>query len=296
MNQSSDWIKWISPYLKTEWIKALETLDVHKRETLQEIRLRSGRPIMITAGGKSYPVVDNPICSDKDLETVFLTACEFSPASRIHQIRQGYVMLRGGLRMGIGGRCVEKNGSIENIYPVSSLNIRILREIKGSASTIIPKIRRERGIYNTLILAPPGGGKTTILRDAIRILSGPEGIRIGVVDERGELAGCIMGVPSLDIGLQSDVLDGCSKSWGMRCLLRSMTPQVIAVDELGAPEDVEAIREAARCGVQIMATAHGSGMEDVHRPMLKQLMEQKIFARVVILTDTPGETPVVKVI
>ena len=200
--------------------------------------------------------------------------------------------------MGISGHCIEKEGKIRLIHPVSSLNIRILRQIKGVAMVIMPCIRSSSGIHNSLIVAPPGGGKTTLLRDMIRILSGGEDggppLRMGVVDERGELAGSVRGIPSLDVGPQTDVLDGCSKAWGIERLIRTMAPQVIAVDELGQPQDAAALQEAARCGVGVLATVHGASADDLDRPMLRPLIDSGVFSRAIVLGAVPGQSPCVK--
>lgn len=294
MITATRWQQALSPYLPQAWMRELAGLDEQTQAQLQEIRLRSGAPVMLTVKGRSRLLRDQPplICSQDDLEALFLAACDYSPSSRSEQIRRGYLLLRGGFRMGLSGRCLQAGEGIRAIHPVTAANIRILREIHGAARHVLPQIRRPGGIYNTLIMAPPGGGKTTLLRDMIRMLSdgldGKEGMRMGVVDERGELAGSVMGVPTLDIGRQSDVLDGCSKAEGMRLMIRSMAPQVIAVDELGGMEDGAALAEAARCGVSVIATAHGAGMADLQRPQLRPLAEQGVFQRVVLLGAVPG--------
>lgn len=296
MTMENRWQQALAPYLPQPWMRELAGLDIQLQAGLQEIRLRSGAPVMLTVKGRSRLLRANPplICSQSELEALFLAACEYSPASRNEQIRRGYLLLRGGFRMGISGRCLREEAGIRTIHPITAANIRILREIPGAARTVLPQIRRSDGIYNTLILAPPGGGKTTLLRDMVRMLSdgldGKEGMRIGVVDERGELAGSVMGIPTLDIGRQSDVMDGCAKAEGMRLMIRSMAPQVIAVDELGEAEDGVALAEAARCGVSVIATAHGAGMGDLQRPQLRPLVEQGLFQRVILLGAVPGGT------
>ncbi len=300
MIPATRWQQALAPYLPQPWMRELANLDIQTQAQLQEIRLRSGAPVMLTVKGKSCLLRENPplVCSQDELETLFLAACEYSPPSRAEQIRRGYLLLRGGFRMGISGRCLQEKGDIRTIHPITAANIRILREIPGVARPILPQIRRAGGIYNTLILAPPGGGKTTLLRDMIRMLSdgldGREAMRIGIVDERGELAGSVMGVPTLDVGRQSDVLDGCSKAQGMRLMIRSMAPQVIAVDELGGAEDAEALAEAARCGVSVIATAHGAGLGDLQRPQLRPLVERGVFGRVILLGAVPGSLTAVE--
>ena len=297
MKKETEWLDCVIGYLSDQWRESLIRLDKEVVSQVQEIRFRCGKPGMITAAGKNIVLNPELVCSERDLENLFLAACEFSPGSRMNQIQHGYLLMRGGLRMGICGRCMQENGIVQSIHPISSLNIRILREVKGSAQNLVSQIRYKRGIHNTIILAPPGGGKTTILRDLIRILSDGDsswtGMRVSVIDERGELAGCVMGIPTMDLGAQCDVLDGCSKSWGIRCMIRTMTPQVIAVDELGDAEDALAILDAARCGIHVVATAHGSCIEDLRRSALFPLLEQGIFSRVIIMNRNEGMLPVV---
>jgi stage III sporulation protein AA len=294
------WCQSLFAYLPAPWVDALRALGAGQLARMQEIRLRSGAPVMVTIGGMNRPLTQDGkmVCSQQQLDSIFLAACEYSPASRMEQIRQGYILLRGGFRMGIAGRCLDGEEGMRAIYPVTAANIRILQQIFGLAKPVIAQIRRGGGIYSTLIVAPPGGGKTTLLRDMIRTLSdgldGGTPLRMGVVDERGEIAGCVMGVPTLDVGKQSDVLDGCGKAQGMGIMIRSLAPQVIAVDELGSVQDAEMVAEAARCGISVLATAHGACPEDLHRPMLRPVMERGIFQRAVFLSAVPGRGMSVK--
>ncbi len=168
---------------------------------------------------------------------------------------------------------------MQNFLHLSSVNLRIAREKPGVGKGLLPRLLEGRTMKNTLILSPPGNGKTTLLRDLIRQLSdGPQALRVGLVDERGEVAALYHGVPQMNVGTRTDVIDGCLKSVGLLLLLRSMNPNVLAVDEITAPEDVDALTMAANCGVSLLATAHGGDRGDLERrPLYRRLLEQGIF-------------------
>ena len=187
------------------------------------------------------------------------------------ELRQGFFTVEGGHRVGVSGRTsYRKKGTYNEMDALSQLNginVRIAHEKKGCARPLIPWIYHGESIYHTMIYAPPGVGKTTYLRDTIRCLSAGDGsrrgLKVGVVDERSEIAACHRGVPQNDLGPRCDVLDNCPKEQGMRMLLRSMSPEVIAVDELGLPEDFAAVKESAKCGVSVLATIHAGKKEEV---------------------------------
>ena len=183
-----------------------------------------------------------------------------------------------------------ENGRVKNLKQISSLNVRVSHEIVGCADKLFPYITRNKQMYHTLLISPPRCGKTTILRDLIRQISdGNEwvkGCTVGVVDERSELAGCYQGIPQNHMGMRTDVLDGCPKADGMLMLIRSMSPQVVAVDEIGAPEDIQAIKYAMHCGCKMIATVHGESIEEIQRkPLLEQLMREQCFERYVLLCN-----------
>ena len=200
--------------------------------------------------------------------------------------------MRGGHRSGLCGSGVVRDGEIQNLRHLSSLAIRVAHEVVGAARMVRSALLVHGRLQSTLILSPPGYGKTTLLRDLIRMASDGDGmpaLRVGVADERGELAAMYEGRPQLNIGRRTDVMDGCPKGTGLLMLLRGMNPQVLAADEITAPADCAALALAANCGVTLLATAHGEGLEDLRRrPMYRELLEQGIFRRLVLLTRTDG--------
>ena len=212
------------------------------------------------------------------------------------EIKNGFITLRGGHRVGIGGKVLYGNMGIETIRNISSLNIRIAREKIGISNKIIQYILDfNNSIYNTLIVSPPQCGKTTLLRDIIRTLSNgtnlPNGkaFKIGVIDERSEISGMYNGIPQHSIGIRTDVLDGCNKKDGTTILIRAMSPDIIAMDEIGGINDVEAIHESLKAGIKVIATVHGSDLNDLlSKRSLKILIEEKVFGRYIFLDNSRG--------
>lgn len=257
---------------------------------IEEIRLRVNKPIAIKMSSRI--LVTNHIVSTEEIKETFEKICENSIYSYKRQICEGFITLPSGHRVGITGNCVFENGQVVNVNYISSLNFRIAREKKNCSNEIIKYIinNREKQIYNTLILSRPGGGKTTILRDIIRKIS--DGIQeynflgktCGIVDERGEIAAMSKGIPQNDVGILTDVIDNISKAKGMNILIRSMAPEVIACDEIGSKEDVEAINYAICSGVKGIFTAHGENLEELLlNPELKKLLDKFIIERIIFL-------------
>ena len=257
---------------------------------IEEIRLRSSKPLILKIGQETY--ITDYIVKQQDILQAFEKICENSVYSYRRQICDGYITIRGGNRVGIVGSAVIDNGQVININYISSLNFRIAREQKGCSNLVIREIIDEtnNSIYNTLIVSPPGCGKTTFLRDIIRNISngikeiGFQGKTVGVVDERGEIAAMYKGIPQNDIGIKTDVVDNMPKPEAMRMLVRSMCPDVITCDEIGSIEDIKAIDYAMCCGVKGIFTAHGKDLEELNRnPELTKLLNKHIFERIILL-------------
>lgn len=257
----------------------------------EEFRLRRGRDMSLLLAEGEYAVEGTSI-SEEDLRTILERASSASAHSILGQLRAGFLPVPGGHRIGLCGEVVMRNGQVHTLSHLSSLAIRIARPICGLATDLLPALRQGNGLCSTLILAPPGAGKTTLLRDLIRAVSdgvGGEPLRVGVADERGELAAMWEGTPQLDVGAHSDVISGCPKAQGLSMLLRGMNPQVLSVDEITAEEDVQAILWAAGCGVSILASAHGLGKEDLwRRPLYRPLVEGRLFQRLLTVARRGG--------
>lgn len=254
---------------------------VAKEQTsIQEIRMRMGRPVVIHRKGEEFFLTDqgglsrNPaeghLATGREISETLEHICHYSPYAFEEELRQGFVTVSGGHRVGVAGQAVmETDGRVRTFKNISYLNIRVSHQVKGAADRMLPLIYRDGGLQNVLIISPPGCGKTTLLRDMIRQISNGNawgsGMTVGVVDERSELAGSFQGKPQNDMGLRTDVLDGCPKEIGMLLLLRAMSPQVIAIDELGSEGELRALRQAAACGCRILATVHGEDRQDVEK-------------------------------
>lgn len=259
---------------------------------IEEIRLRVGqRPTLtLPEGERSLEGAD--VVTQETLEHLVQLASRWSLHTVLDQLCQGFITVEGGHRLGLCGRAVMQQGRIINLRDISSANLRIARSCIGFAGQLGDRLWEGEQLQNTLILAPPGLGKTTLLRDLIRAVSQGEqgpGLRVAVTDERGELAACVRGRPCMDLGSRTDVLEGCPKAQGMMLLLRGMNPQVLAVDEITAPEDVEVMEQAVGCGTVLLATAHGSGPEDLRRrPLYRSMMDKGIFRRLVTISVDGG--------
>ena len=256
--------------MRNRWRRAAEYGD-----RLQEIRLRAGRPVLLYMEGRELFLAGSGELTEREgqavrmkgeeLEELLSYVCSSSPYAYEGEISRGYLTLPGGHRMGLVGEAVlEKEGRIRNLKYISGMNIRISHEVKGAADRLLPWVYEGDRPLDTLILSPPGCGKTTLLRDLIRRISDGNrfaaGKTVGVVDERSEIAGTFRGMAQNDVGMRTDVLDSCPKAEGMLLLLRSMSPDVIAVDELGGEEEIRCVRQALRCGCTVLATMHAGSL------------------------------------
>ena len=253
---------------------------------VEELRLRLGRALSVNLAGRERDTLGPPVTAEH-LRQVVEAASQASAHTVLDQVRQGFVTLRGGHRLGLCGTADLREGRISNLRYLTSLALRIACPAEGQAAQALDKLRSSEGVDSALILAPPGGGKTTLLRELVRRLSdglGGEPLRVGVADERGELAALWQGQPQFDLGRHTDVMDGCPKAEGLMLLLRGMNPQVLATDEITHPADVRALEEAAGCGVSLLATAHAGSVDDLRRrPVYRELLGSGVFRRVVAL-------------
>ncbi|MEG1072917.1 MAG: stage III sporulation protein AB [Oscillospiraceae bacterium] len=267
-------------------------LSADARGKAEEIRLRVGKPISITYPTGEVVLSGSPIIDGEQLRTVLEIASGASVHTVLEQVKNGFLSVGGGHRLGLCGSGVVQDGTVSNFRAISSMNLRIAREITGICSGILPKLLEDGVLQSTLILSPPGGGKTTLLRDLIRSVSMGNGLtaqRVGVADERCELAAMWGGVSQLDVGPRTDVMDGCPKAQCLMMLLRGMNPQVLAADEMTAPEDIDALSLAAGCGVTLLATVHGRDSSDLkRRPLYRRLLSLDVFRRLVMIEVKNG--------
>ncbi|HJA12361.1 MAG TPA: stage III sporulation protein AA [Candidatus Mediterraneibacter merdipullorum] len=268
-------------------------------EGVQEIRLRTGQPLRIVRDGKEEELPSGAaphIVTKEELRETMEYISHFSLYAYENELSQGFLTVEGGHRIGVAGKVILERDRIRNIQYISSVNIRISHEVLGCADGILPYITREGQVCHTLIISPPGCGKTTLIRDLIRQISdGNEYVRgcsVGVVDERSELGGCYLGVAQNHLGSRTDILDGCPKAEGMVMLIRSMSPAVLAVDEIGSGRDIRAVEYAMQCGCTLIASVHGMDMEEASRkPALCDLIRRRMFRRYVVLGNDgkPGK-------
>jgi stage III sporulation protein AA len=299
MNNKDELLKIFSIKLRTILSKLNLNYDL-----LQEIRLRVNAPLLVIYDNREYFITDEAELALTVTEPYFITKNEiretmeyisnYSLYAFEEELKQGFITITGGHRIGIAGKAVLEENRVKSMKHISFINIRLSHQVKGCADKVLPYITGEQEeCYHTLIVSPPRCGKTTMLRDVIRQLSdgtkNRKGVPVGVVDERSEIGACYMGIPQNDLGMRTDVLDCCPKAKGMLMLIRSMSPRVIAVDEVGSVEDIEAIEYVMNCGCKLIATVHGNSLEDIKsKPILGKLVKEKLFERYILL-DNYGE-------
>jgi len=283
----------------------LQRLPLPLLTVVEEIRIREGRPLEINYSGKYHFLTEKGALTlspeeaykpdREDSHRLLDLISNHSLYTMEEELRKGFITIPGGHRIGLAGRTVLSSGGVEHLRDITGFNVRIARAVPGAADEILPYLldRNRKRVLHTLILSPPQHGKTTLLRDLARQISSGKrgsrdsnrpGLKVGIVDERSEIAGSRRGIPTFDVGPRTDILDGCPKAEGMMMMIRSLSPDVLVADEIGRPEDAEALTEALHAGISVLATAHGKEVSDlIRRPGLGGLLEHKMFERYVIL-------------
>ena len=269
-------------------------------EQLYEIRVKIGKPILIYS--KYGESAINYISTREDMKSIMQKISNYSLYAYEEDIKQGFITIKGGHRIGIAGECVMDKGEVKTIRNISSVNIRICREVIGCSSKAMKYIAVNNKIYNTIIISPPKCGKTTLLRDITRNISngvnslGLDGKKVVVIDERSEIGACYFGIPQMNLGIRTDVLDNCLKREGLIMSIRSLSPEVLICDEIGTKGDIEALMMAFNSGVNIITTIHGFTIEDLYkRKVFYDLLDNGIIERVITLSRRNGVGTIEKV-
>lgn len=260
-------------------------------DDVTEIRLRVNCPLVLRAGCRESVFWDT-IVTVQDIRQCVQFISDYSLFARQEDVKNGFITLRGGHRAGIAGQVVVDKGNIVSQKNISFINIRVAHELVGCADKVMNFVLKGNELKNTLIISPPGCGKTTILRDIIRQLSmgiNGKAYSVGVVDERSEIAACYDGIPQNDLGIRTDVLDQWTKPEGMMVLLRSMAPDVIAVDELGSFDDIRAVRHMMSCGCVVISTIHGDSPQVLdNNEIFREFGNDSGFKRLIVLGKSKG--------
>lgn len=277
--------------------------NVMKRPDITEIRFRMGLPLMVRTLAGDYYFQRDGLLSREDhraylvstetIQRIFQKICQYSVFAYKEELKEGFITLKGGHRIGLCGKIYYDAEGMRQIQQISSMNLRIARQFRGCSEAFFPFLIHGKDFFNTLLISPPGGGKTTYLRDLIRMISDgtPDfpGKHISVVDERSEIGNRSGTVEGFYLGKRTDLMDHCPKAEGLLMMLRSMGPQVLAADEIGDAKDIDALRYIRNCGCQLLMTVHGYNLKDIlKRPFLGPYLEQYPFDRYVIIRVKDG--------
>lgn len=300
MKNELKWQNEIYPYLGDKFARCISKLPTSVLCSINEIRVRAYGAVSVTADGKNITVYDEsgkPLAPElDDSEQIFVRLCGGTVYKYENEIRNGYITVKGGHRVGFCGTAVYNGKELVTVKDITSVTFRISREIKNAAREIIGNIMGRDRIYSALIVSEPCGGKTTILSDLARLMSNL-GKRCAVVDERGEICSVYNGKPQKDVGNYNDILNGYSKGDGMMTALRCLSPQLIICDEVGTQTDVDAMLEAMNAGVPVVATAHAVNEEDLlSRPQIEQLVDYGAVDKVIFLQGSSNPGVVKKII
>jgi len=291
----------IRAFLGSEVARRLDEVSIAEFSRVSEIRLRADKPMILRIGGQDFFVGtglaaagEGGFCpAAEDIRETMERISRYSFYAFEAELSMGYITLPGGHRVGVSGQVVIENGAVRAWRYINGINIRVAHSVLGCADDVLPHIFNSDGLRHTMIISPPAFGKTTLLRDIVRQISNGfrdfNGLTVGLADERSEIAGCFRGVAQNDVGIRTDVLDGCPKALAIIMLLRGMSPDVIAVDELGGEQDARAVDAVLNAGVKLLCTAHGRDVADaMANPSLSAVLNRGIFERFVVL-DKPGQ-------
>lgn len=266
---------------------------------IYELRLRVNKPVTLNYFNSYYYLGENGLSDDgktaiiatgHTLDGIIHRASNFSIYAVNEQLKSGFISINGGIRIGVVGEIVFEQDKLLTVKNFNALNIRIPHEIKGIAGKVLPYLFENEVFLNTLIISPPGAGKTTLLRDLVRELSGINYAQnILLLDERNEIASVVNSEPQLDVGVFTDIMSGGNKQLGFVNGIRSMSPDIIATDELGNEQDISALELASTCGVSIIATIHAKSISDIlNKASFKPIVHSHIFKRYIVMSTEKG--------